>query len=60
MIVPDEDMVFDNRCFDIWAQALGATPTVHIAGATLPTGHLLIVQEPAAIATAVASLAAGA
>ena len=60
VIVPDEDMVFDNRCFDIWAQALGATPTVHIAGATLPTGHLLIVQEPAAIATAVASLAAGA
>lgn len=58
VIVPDEDMLFDNRCFNVWARALGDAPIVHIGGSPLPTGHLLIVQEPAAIAAAIAALAA--
>ena len=58
VLIPDEDRIFDLRCFDVWAHALGDVPIVRITGTDLPTGHLLIVQEPEAITTAVAALAA--
>lgn len=58
ILVPDEDRIFDHGCFAVWARALGDVPIVPITGTVLPTGHLLIVQEPEAIAVAVAALAA--
>ncbi len=60
ILVPDQDRLFDHRIFAQWAEALGGAPLVPIPGTTHPTGHLLIVQEPGAIADAVARLAAGA
>ncbi|MEZ5124386.1 MAG: 3,4-dihydroxy-2-butanone-4-phosphate synthase [Solirubrobacterales bacterium] len=50
VLVPDEDRVIPHAAFAEWPRRLGGAPIVHIAGQTHPTAHLLIVQEPQAIA----------
>lgn len=57
VLVPDEDRVIPHVAFAEWARRLGGAPVVHIAGQVHPTAHLLIVQEPQAIAACVAELA---
>ena len=57
VIVPDEDRLFPHSTFEAWAHWLGGAPVVHIPGHEHPTGHLLIVQEPRAVADAIVALA---
>ncbi|WP_259311327.1 alpha/beta fold hydrolase [Capillimicrobium parvum] len=57
VLVPDEDRLFSNEIFAAWARWLGDMPVVRIPGRTHPTGHLLIVQEPQAIAARIGELA---
>ncbi|HWT93887.1 MAG TPA: alpha/beta fold hydrolase [Solirubrobacteraceae bacterium] len=60
VLVPDEDRLLPRPSFEAWAHWLGDAPLVHVPGREHPTGHLLIVQEPEAIADAIAALARGA
>lgn len=57
VLVPDEDRLIPRAQFEAWAHWLGGAPVVPIAGTAHPTGHLLIVQEPRAIARQVRELA---
>lgn len=57
VLIPDEDRLIPHEHFAAWAHWLGDVPVVPIPGDAHPTGHLLIVQEPAAIAEQVAALA---
>lgn len=52
ILVPDDDRIVAPERFAEWAHWLDA-PLVQIRGRSHPTGHLLIVQEPEAIAAAI-------
>jgi pimeloyl-ACP methyl ester carboxylesterase len=57
VLAPDEDRLIPHAAFAEWAHWLGDVPVVQIPGTDHPTAHLLIVQEPQAIAARVADLA---
>ncbi len=57
VLAPDEDRVIPHACFDEWAAFLPGGRVVQIPGRDLPTTHLLIVQEPDAIAAEVRRVA---
>jgi pimeloyl-ACP methyl ester carboxylesterase len=58
VLIPDEDRLIPHEHFHAWAHWLGDAPVVTIPGGAHPTGHLMIVQEPRAIADQVAGLSA--
>jgi pimeloyl-ACP methyl ester carboxylesterase len=57
VLIPDRDLLFGEETFAQWARYLANAPVVRIPGKTAETGHLLIVQEPEAIAVQIAALA---
>ena len=57
VVVPDEDRTIPKSVFDTWSRWLGDAPLVRISGQRHPTGHLLLVQEPQAVADQIAALA---
>jgi pimeloyl-ACP methyl ester carboxylesterase len=57
ILVPDEDRLIPRESFDAWSRWLGDAAVVTIPGVEHPTGHLLIVQEPRAIADVVCTFA---
>jgi hypothetical protein len=57
VLIPDRDLLFGEETFAQWARYLANAPVVRVPGKTAETGHLLIVQEPEAIAVQIAALA---
>ena len=57
VLVPDDDRLISTDVFQAWSHWLGDAPIVRIHGERNSTGHLLTVQEPAAIAAQTAELA---